>query len=328
MDKIAGWSEKDRAELFQEAANRKGMNVAVIEKDFWVCWILGKLFAAKIIKDKIMFKGGTSLSKVFNLIERFSEDIDLILHQDELDVEDIFADRLKSKQRKLLKQASEQTKQYLKDDFLPEVEALCQGVCSARINTNNPMIIDVGYPASFSVNYLRPEVTLEIGPRSSWEPNKEYEITPYTAEEFPGVFDVPKCQVKAITAERTFWEKITILHHEAHRVVGANQPLRISRHYYDVMQIAQSQYKESAFKDLDLLRDVVCLSDKFFPRKWAKDDLCKPGTMKLVPPEYVQQSLRKDYNDMQIMIFGKAPTFEEIMASIRILEQEINELQD
>jgi len=132
--------------------------------------------------------------------------------------------------------------------------------------------------------------------------------------------------VHAIKAERTFWEKITILHHEAHRPAGNEQPPGYSRHYYDVYRIAQTPIKGRALADLDLLRAVVTFKDKFYHRGWARYDLATPGTMKLVPPDHIMRAVERDYDQMRFMIFGRRPEFQEIMDSIRALEIEINAL--
>ncbi len=142
----------------------------------------------------------------------------------------------------------------------------------------------------------------------------------------PGAFEQAKFTVRAIKAERTFWEKITILHHEAHRPQGNSQPGGYSRHYYDVCRMAGSDVKDAAFADLDLLAAVVAFKDKFYHRGWARYDLAKPGTMKLTPPGHVMDQVEADYEEMQFMIFGERPAFGDMIAEIRTLEDAINSL--
>ncbi len=328
MDKIARWPDNERTELFQETAARKGMVPAIIEKDFWVCWVLGKLFANDILHSKIMFKGGTSLSKVFKLIERFSEDIDLILDWNEVAPEDLALDRTRTQQDKLNKLVIKLTKRYIEKRFLPEVQKLIEGVCKAAIDEKTSNVIDISYPAAFKDEYIPSRIKLEIGPLAAWIPNDEHEIEPYSAEEFPDQFENPTCKVRVINAERTFWDKVTILHREAHRPKAKPIDERYSRHYYDLMVMAKSPIKKQAFNDLNLLRSVVKFKDKFYHQEWACYDLAKPGTLKLIPPEHILRSMRTDYRDMQIMIFGDTPKFDEIIMTLDKLEQEINELRD
>ncbi len=327
MDRIARMPAEERAALIELAAGRMSMAMPleVIEKDFWVCWTLHRLFDSPDMAKKILFKGGTSLSKVFGLIERFSEDVDIILDWTEVTEEDPAAVRSATKQDAFNKTLLVQAHTYLRDTFLPEVQALVAGVCDAVIE-DNPEIVKIKYPASFGSDYLRPEIHLEIGPLASWVPNAEYDMQSYMAEALPDAFEQSACHVRAIKAERTFWEKITILHHEAHRPDGNAQPPGYSRHYYDVSRMAQSQVKRDALADLDLLRAVVAFKDKFYHRGWARYDLAVPGTIKLAPPEHVMRAVERDYEEMRFMIFGDRPAFRDLIEALRILESEINAL--
>ena len=146
----------------------------------------------------------------------------------------------------------------------------------------------------------------------------------YAAEAFPDVFEQRECAVKVIKAERTFWEMATILHHEAHRPEENLQPPRYSRHYYDLAKMAQSPVKAQALADTGLLASVVEFKQRFYPRGWARYDLAKPGTLKLVPEGYVLASVRSDYRAMENMIFGEVPDFNEIHAVLQGLQEEIN----
>ena len=325
MNKIAMLSAKDRSDLFQETAARRGISVAIIEKDFWTCWVLDRLFASDFFKEKILFKGGTSLSKVFGLIERFSEDIDLILDWNEVVEEDPKSQRSKTKQDRFNKKANELAQIYLRDYFLPAVSGLIDGIASASIDPRTPDVIDIVYPGAFREAYLRPEIRLEVGPLAAWLPNAEYKITPYAAEEFPHLFEAPQATVKAILAERTFWEKATILHQEAHRPPEKPQPSRYSRHYYDLVRMAQSDRRSDFLASAELLPHVVSFKQKFYPSGWARYDLAQVGTLKLVPPDHIVSSLKRDYAEMQIMIFGEALKFDDILKVLEELEREINQ---
>ncbi|KAB0669034.1 nucleotidyl transferase AbiEii/AbiGii toxin family protein [Oryzomonas sagensis] len=324
MDKVANLSAKQRSDLFSETAARRDMTPAIVEKDFWVTWTLDKLFAHTDLSRILMFKGGTSLSKVFSLIDRFSEDIDLILDWTTLTGEDPKAARSKSKQQKLNKDIDERGQAYIATELLRQVSECVGPICRCEVDGGDPNVLNISYPAAFDHDYLRPEVRLEIGPLASWLPYANYTIHPYTAEVFPAVFERSECPVKAIKAERTFWEKATILHHEAYRPAGSPQPLRYSRHYYDLAKMATSSVKNTALADLDLLSDVVEFKDRFYPRGWARYDLAKPGTLRLVPKGHVLESVTADYRDMRSMIFGEYPDIGTIMSALVALEGEIN----
>lgn len=324
MDKIAQLPASRRAELFRETAAWKAMSPAIVEKDFWVCFVLAKLFADEFVSKKILFKGGTSLSKVYKVIERFSEDIDLILDWTEITGGDPLASRSRTKQDTFNKQLQLNSQSYIRDRLVPRVVEMLPEMPSIKIDDDDPHVVLVSYPASFSESYIRPEIRLEIGPLAIWIPNADYKISSYAAEEFPSLFDKPECHVRTIKAERTFWEKVTILHHEAHRPETSIQPLRYSRHYYDLARMAKSIIKGAALADFALLKSVVESKMQFYPRNWARYDLAMPGSMKLAPPDYLLRSLRRDYQEMAIMIYGERISFDEILEQIRILEAEIN----
>ncbi len=305
------------------------MNPAIIEKDFWVCWVLKQLFADPFFHNRLVFKGGTSLSKVYNQIERFSEDVDLILDWRLLGFgsgqQDPFQDFNSATQRdRFNKKFNNQAAIYINDKFVPElarVFATCSQIDSV-VDSIDPQAVNVTYPAAFSENYLRPEIRLEIGPLASWIPSSLKTIQPFSAQAFPNVFNEPDCPVVAIEAERTFWEKATILHQQAHRTNA--MPPRYSRHYYDMYKLANGSIKETAVSDLKLLQDVVAFKQRFYPSAWAKYEDAQPGTFKLIPTEERLAELRRDYREMEFMIFGEIPTFDSIMETLQELEAEIN----
>jgi hypothetical protein len=216
----------------------------------------------------------------------------------------------------------------IEEKLCPELDALVQQAAiglAASVDKDDPQVVNIQYPAAFSEAYIRPEVRLEIGPLASWVPSAIHIIQPYAADVFPSVFDDPTCAVLTIVAERTFWEKATILHQEAHR--EALIPKRYSRHYYDLYKLALSQIRDAAVVKLDLLADVVEFKKRFYPSQWARYDLAVPGTFKLLPDEVEQlKNLAQDYDDMQVMLFGDSPSFASIVEVLRELEHQINAL--
>jgi len=324
MDRLARLPAAERNAVFTETAARRGTTPAVVEKDFWVTWVLDRLFREDGLAPLLMFKGGTSLSKVYGLIERFSEDIDLILDWRVVSGEDPLADRSKAKQEKLNRAIDEEAGRFIAGRLLQEISDALGGVCRCEAGRDDPHVIDVHYPAAFPDNYLRPQVRLEIGPLASWLPYEERTIRSYAAETFPDLFQRGDCEVRVIRAERTFWEKATILHHEAHRPAGNPQPPRYSRHYYDLAQMAAAPVRDAALADSELLADVVAFKRRFYPRGWARYDLAHPGTLRLVPEGHVLTAVRSDYRAMETMIFGPVPAFDEIIGVLRRLQDDIN----
>jgi hypothetical protein len=332
MDKIAMGAASDRRDLFSESASRLGMGPVIVEKDFWVCWILKRLFADPQLKDQMIFKGGTSLSKVYGLIDRFSEDIDLILDWRLLGYgapqgSDPYQNLPSKTQRSRYNQEmNARAVEYIREKLLAQLNlllALVPGI-TVVIDATDPHTVNVRYPASFAAAYIRPEVRLEIGPLASWVPSEQHTIEPYAAEMFPNAFEERTCSVMAIRAERTFWEKATILHQEAHRP-GA-MPSRYSRHYYDFYRMACSKIKDAALSDLPLLKDVVEFKELFYSSSWARYDLAVPGSFRLSPPPDQVSALLRDYKEMREMFYREPPDFATILAALPVLEEEINGL--
>lgn len=182
------------------------------------------------------------------------------------------------------------------------------------------------YPHLFTNTATLQVIRLEIGALAAWTPAKTALIEPYAAKYYPKIFEQKETAILTVAPERTFWEKATILHHEANRPEHLEMPQRYSRHYYDLYRMAATPVKEAAFSRLDLLKKVVDFKMKFYPRAWAKYPEAVPGTLKLLPPEYRFAALETDYNSMQDMLYGDIPTFETVIAAVQELEKEINTL--
>ena len=238
--------------------------------------------------------------------------------------EDPQAQRSKTQQDKLNQVITERAQAFIGGELLNRVSMALGDMCRCAIDSTDLYVINVRYPAAFSDRYLRPEVRLEIGPLASWLPHEERTIRCYAAEAFPQLFERTECSVRVITAERTFWEKATILHHEAYRPAGNSQPPRYSRHYYDVAKMAESPVKNAALADLDLLANVVEFKERLYPRGWARYDLARPGSFRLVPEGHVLAAVLADYRAMANMIFGDMPEFDDMMTILTKLQDEIN----
>ncbi len=334
MRKIAVIESKEREALFRNTAAKMGISEAVIEKDFWVCYMLDYLFHRCAWKDNLAFKGGTSLSKAYNLIKRFSEDIDLILDWRVLgyEIDEPWEQRSNTKQDAFNKKANDRSEAFLRDVFLPAIkkdltEELTLPI-KCEIDPHDGQTVKFTYPNSFFDTAILQEIRLEIGALAAWTPAAEQTITSYAAEYYERVFEQPSTQILTVLPERTFWEKVTILHREAFRAESSTLPSRYSRHYYDLYCMAKSPVKECALADAALLTRVVAFKDKFYRCPWARYDLAKRGTMRLMPPEYNIQKLREDYEHMQNMIFGDKPEFDMVLQVIEKLENEINTIEE
>jgi hypothetical protein len=271
MINVARFSLQDRKDLFIETARKLKMHEGIVEKDFWVCWVLKILFESQRWGRAMVFKGGTSLSKVYKCIKRFSEDIDLIVDWRLLGYtdEDLWKVRSNNQKDKFFKQVLTDTNNFINSTFIShfigELEEKLEDKITMEFNEPDASVI-ISYPRAFTNDYISPQIKLEIGPLAEWIPHGTYSITSFAAQEFPRFFSKPHCEVIAICAERTFWEKATILHQQAMR---GSVSVRYSRHYYDLAQMAGSNIRATAFERLDLLKDVVSFKMQFYPSQSA-----------------------------------------------------------
>lgn len=337
MDKVANLEANDRRELFSETAARMNLLPALVEKDFWVCWTLKHLFSIPALDSHLLFKGGTTLSKIFGVIERFSEDIDLAVDWNKLGFvgdRSPLAEMSKSKRTKLLDEMLAVCQEYIAGKIIPVLHDRFVEILGETENWNLTVdpgdghVVNLSYPPSAgAVQYVRLEVRLELGTHAELIPNDRYVIRPYAADHFPDIFENADAPVQAIKAECTFWEKATILHQEYFRTGDREAPSRYSRHYYDVFMMAQrKEIRDAALGQPDLLTHVVEHKKRFYPRAWARYDLATPAGLQLLPSEDWMPFLRRDYASMNVMLFGDAPSFDEILVGLQELETDIRKM--
>ena len=318
--------------IFRNTSQKNGLHEAIIEKDFWVCLTLDYLFHKCPWREAFTFKGGTSLSKCYGLIRRFSEDIDLILDWRVIGygLNEPWEQRSNTKQEAFNREANTRAENFLAQKLLPVLKKDMSEIIGREANLyilpEDPQTICFQYPRIYEDASTLQVIRLEIGALAAWTPSVEKIIKPYVAEAYPKLFSNADVMVLTAAAERTFWEKATILHHEANRPETSPMPGRYSRHYYDLYCIAHSESKEQAFTNLSLLQKVTDFKRKFYPRKWAQYELAVPGTLRLMPPAYRLEHLRRDYAAMENMMFGDYPDFDALMDYIEVLENEINSL--
>lgn len=329
MISVARRPDDERYALFRNTADRMGLQDAIVEKDFWVCFTLDYLFHRSPWRKALSFKGGTSLSKAFGLIRRFSEDIDLILDWRELGygLMEPWEKRSRTKQEAFNREANARAARFLRERFLPEVREGLSGELGYPahlfIEEGDGQTVAFAYPSLFAHTAILQVIRLEIGALAAWMPAVEARITPYAAECYPTLFAAPAVSVLSVAPERTFWEKATILHHEANRPEALQMPSRYSRHYYDLHQLSHARVKETALAKPELLKQVVDFKTMFYPRAWARYEEALTGGLKLVPPAYRMERLAADYASMKAMIFADAPAFDDIISGLRSLEGEI-----
>jgi len=205
--KVAQLSEKDRRDLFRATAQAMEIHEAIIEKDFWVCWVLDFLFTDSQWKERLAFKGGTSLSKAYAILQRFSEDIDLVLDWALLGYsKEPWQSRSTTQQSRFTQEANCRAVQFLAEQMAPDLGKQLGERAGIAVQVQSAgQDILIRYPRAFSLHYILPEIRLAVGPLAAWVvPNEERRITPCAAERFPEIFNEASTGVRTILAERTF----------------------------------------------------------------------------------------------------------------------------
>jgi len=333
MDRFVRLSDDERQRYFVQTAERMGLGPQIIEKDFWVCWTLRELFSLPGIGSMLIFKGGTSLSKAYRLIERFSEDVDVSMDRAGLGFGDEASDPeavISGKERRRrIDRLKEACQQKIVDELRPMMIKTVETALgdaqgwSLTVDEDDPdrQTLLYAYPSSLPETtgaYIRPAVKIELGARSDHWPSNQVRIAPYVAEQFPAAFETTDFVVKVLAAERTFWEKATLLHAEYHRPPDKEIPLRLSRHYYDTFRLILSGISEKATARSGLLQRVVEHKKVFFPSGWAHYDEAIQGSLRLTPHPGRIRQLEEDYDKMREMFFAEQPVFADVL---RILEE-------
>ncbi len=335
-DEVARWTPEERQELFEQVAAERNLTAIVVEKDYWVCWMLGTLFSGPL-RDAMVFKGGTSLSKVYGAIHRFSEDIDLCVNRAAFGLPgEPTPEMLASRKRRgaHAEEVRAACHQWVSMTLLPALtadvaRALGTHASACDVDANEPSTIVFAYPVSLTgenrkSNYLKPTVRLELGARGEGTPADWCEIRSICAEVRPDAVPGGTVRVLALAAERTFWEKAILTHAEYHRPAASKTPLRLARHYYDLAMLARCGVAEKALRRPDLLKSVVLNTATFFERTWGSYDTAVPGSLRIVPSVRRQAELRGDYAAMAEMFFDPEPAFEELLAELVELERAVN----
>jgi len=323
---------------FQQVDESMGLQAFSVEKDFWVCWTLRELFTLPGIGEHLTFKGGTSLSKAWKLIERFSEDIDLIVDKEPLGFGgDAAPDKAPSnKQRRLrLEALMAACREWVQGRLMPGLTERIQaalGDTGWKIEVDPDMpdgqCLHFHYPSVFpagSAGYVPPVVKIELGARSDDWPHESKLIKPYVIEHIPAFDADAAFPVRVLAAERTFWEKACLLHEETFRPADKPRKLRMARHYYDLWCLLRAEVGDRAMVDTALFDRVAEHREVFFRYSWVDYSTHKPGTFRLSPPPEHLANWRADYQEMLgPMFFGDTPTFEDMIAAAAEFEKAFN----
>lgn len=315
--------------IILEAAGEKDINPGFIEKDIWICLLLENLFKDFKYKNDMFFKGGTSLSKIDGVIQRFSEDIDIAFDWRLLGYTDdeFFQERGSNQRNKFVKNLNDEIKEFIKYDFFPNFKnSLGDLLLDEKmlfIDENDGVTICFKYPSNYKMNYVLENVRLELGVLADRIPLNKRIVKPYVEECFPSSFK-SNIEVIAVDHIRTLYEKMTILHKESNRL-ESTPPTRYSRHLYDVYKLIQTDLREESKSNLDLLKIAIDFNKQFYGTKWARHEEIFEGKLKLIPIQHNLIHFENDYEKMGKMLFGDKPSFAEILNSLKKFEIEMNE---
>ena len=331
MDAFLSFTAERRRLLCEEGQQRLGLAPPSIEKDFWVCWTLKELFSLPVWGEQLTFKGGTSLSKGWQLISRFSEDIDVVIDREFLGFggESLSSNR----QGKLRKECSRR----ILSELLPSLGQRMTAALPAGLawqlkpadEADDPDLQTLlfQYPTVFpgSIAYLLPVVKIELGARSETEPAEAPVIQPYLAEAFPELLKDSVFSLKTVAARRTFWEKAMLLHEETFKPPGKTRKARLSRHYYDLWCLIEKGIAAQAMADYELFEHCVRHRQIFFRQSWVDYSTLQKGSLRLVPPAEQLSDWRQDYEAMrEEMFFDDPPRFDDVLVRVRRFEEEFN----
>jgi len=328
-----------RALAFTQTAARMAVSSVMVEKDFWVSWLLGLLFADPALAPHFVFKGGTSLSKVYGVIDRFSEDIDLSMSPAFVGADESVFAAIESRTRRdaalaqMQAQCGEQTRSVLmprpEQAIVEHVGRRSEGASWLRYEDDavaRSPVVHFEYPTASEAgfDYLRREVKLELGSLTDQRPTEQHAVRPWVVDDFPAAFPDWQCQVTALELARTFWEKATILHAEHHRPADQATPDRYARHYADMERLLRHPDAAAMLADHALCERVVEWKSRVFARQWARYDLARPGTFRLLPVGERLAALARDYAQMRAMFIAAPPEFEVMMARLAEAERTLN----
>lgn len=328
----------DRLAMLQQTEKQHiGMNQVAIEKDWWVTVTLKALFQTECA-NALIFKGGTSLSKGFGIIERFSEDIDLAIHHSYFGIESTS----KSQREKLRKRARQYIHETLATQLKEQLTAM--GITQFEIENlthvqgkdgmlhpidtdKDPTVIYLNYVSvvESSISYIPPRVKIEISALSMDEPTEVRNIQSLINETFKEEDDTSSCEIRTVVPTRTFLEKIFLLAEELQK--EKPRSMRMSRHLYDLERLMDTQYGIQALQDKDLYERIVHHRRSYYALKYVDYDKLNPNTINFTIPTTLQETWRADYQEMQrSFIYGPTLDFDALMKRIHELQNRIRKL--
>jgi len=319
-----------KIQILEDINKSAGFQLFIIEKDWWVVQTL-RLISQMDVVEHLVFKGGTSLSKAWNVINRFSEDVDLAINREFFG----FSGDISRSQVRKMKFISNE---YLSNEFLSALQKsfddagmreVLLSVVDKRDSDDDPVKIEVLYPAVAKYSgYVQPRVLLEIGSRSLMEPSTVCSFRSMIGEHFPEQpFADDDVNIQCVNPERTFLEKLFLLHEEHQRPTEKMLIDGRSRHFYDIYQIAKTPFAEKAIADKELYKTIVAHRERFTKISGVDYSSHFPPNLNPMPSAELMPRWKQDYTEMRgNMIIGDAPEFEELIDEIKLICKKINEV--
>lgn len=338
--KFIDLSKEDRIDILNRISSELSIRqLEVIEKDWWVTAVLRAMFNLPYASH-LSFKGGTSLSKCWHLIDRFSEDIDIAIDREYLGLcgtlsKTQISDKLRRAACLFVRETLQRDlAEQLYKDGIPK-EKFKVNVDITPITTTDPEVININYDSvlSFSIDgmndnqYILPKVKIEVSGRSMSEPISEVALDSMIDQVYPRApFTEPKFTVRAVLPERTFLEKLFLLHEEFAKPKDLIRVERMSRHLYDIGQMLKTPISERAINDANLYRQVVEHRRNFIGLRNFDYDTLYHDTLNIVPPASVIEQWKTDYENMRLhMIYGKSEPFDILIENLTKLNTKINQ---
>ncbi|MCG2631483.1 nucleotidyl transferase AbiEii/AbiGii toxin family protein [Bradyrhizobium sp. WYCCWR 13023] len=333
-DQFLKLSDAERQDALGVASSNSGRPAHLLEKDVWVVWCLNALFTSPL-GEHLVFKGGTSLSKVYGAIRRFSEDVDLTY-----DIRALAPDLVnptdsnpvpqnRSQGKRWTERVYERLPVWVNEHALPTIEQrLAEDRLSAILKVEGEKLFVAYDPVEQGSGYVGPKVMLEFGARSTGEPSDVHNVVCDAAEYLPGL-EFPTARPKTMKAERTFWEKATAIH--VFCAQGKLRGERFARHWYDLMRLDQAKIADAALADRDLAKAVAEHKTWFFAAKDSRGEVIDyqkavNGSLRLVPEGAARLVLEQDYQHMikDGLLLDDPEEFDVLLERCAALERRAN----
>jgi len=327
-----------RRTILEEAQARLGLPAISLEKDFWVCWILRELSRLPQWNESLTFKGGTSLSKCWNLIHRFSEDIDLVIDRGFIGFAGAHSPEeapSRKKRNQALLAMNAVARERIRDHLRPMLaDRIRETIRNDWRLFQAPEHMDPDgqtllfeYPTVLPSrdSYVTQQVRIEMGARSDHEPVIQVEIQPYLFDVFSEVLGESRFPIMALAPERTFWEKAMLLHEETYRPPDSRRPARRARHYYDLWCLILEGVASRAMEAMEIFNRAAFHREVYFRRSWVDYGTLTRGRLRLIPLKEQEAEWQRDYRAMRSeMFFGDVPEFDEVLRVVEAFQKAFN----